>query len=589
MVKHAFLKLAAAVVVSSVAMNAYAVVTVIEGFENNADPGGWQQVSSSPQTHNSTNVTTPVYVTTNVTEGLNAGQFPVNWVTPGSAAATNYYVPADGLTFWSNRQNISVPAAFNTVPNSNALFQADIFNPTTDPIQVAFYVQDNGGSGGLERGPFVTLAPNASTTYSWNMGVDPVVSYITGNGTLDGTTSRLRGFFVYTPIAPTVTPLLLDVDNIRIDAQSDLTAPATPVIVSAKQETAVPGELTVRWIAGSDPDLAGYKIYTATDAEFGVPIANRFGFSATPAATVMTPSATSTVLTGIPTGVNVYVRVTAIDTATPVTNESLSDIVLAVNLKADGSAPADLLVLDYDRYNNTESNFVQNGYFHGSAYWAQALSASTRNFESVKAAGIDAGTTLLSSYSGIVFWSTARDGELVADQTLTTLSETAISGYLGSGGDLLISGTSLGEDLATNGDAGDQTFYANTLKASLLNENTASGDLNADANFPTAAAFATQPDVFNVGAGSNTDNELVTPLSTGVGALTYGAITPGNAAVLDSNALVYFAFAFETVRDPASPTGVAAAATKRAAVLADAITYLEAAAPSDASSWSMYQ
>lgn len=577
------------------ASQVFAVDQLIEGFENNLDPAGWQQVSPAPQNSNSTNATIPAYVATHVTEGAAAGSFIQTWVLPGVAASSNPYVPADGLTFWSMRNNIATPANFavNTFPNTGSVVKADIFNTSlTDTVQVAFYVQDNAGSGALERGPFVSCPPNTSTAYQWTLGTDPTTAgliAISGDGVLDGATSRIKGFFCYTNVVPTAA-VTLEIDNIRVDAQLDITAPAIPAIRSVAQGPN-PGELVVSWAGVADVDLAGYKVYVAQDANFGTPVGNRLSFPGTPTATIANPLATSTTLTGLTPDTNYYIRVTAYDNATPSFNESISDIVLGANLKTDGSTPEDLVVLDYDRYALTAPEITVDGYYHGIVYWAQALSANTRHFQSCRAAAVDSAAVALNPALGIVYWATERDGDLVADQTLSTASEAAISAFLTGGGDLLLTGTSIGEDLTTNGDAGDQTFYANVLKATLTNENVAQAGIDADlTNFPTVGAFATGTDVFNVAAGSYANNEALTATGSAVGALVYTGVAAGNAAILDSNALIYFGFAFETVRDTTASVSPTAAATSRAALIDDSIAYLEALPPSQAqNNWSMYE
>lgn len=595
--KNSFWKSLAGIAVLATATNAMAAITVVEGFENAADPGGWRQVSPAPgQNRNAVNQSAlaPVYIATHVTEGAAAGQFTFDWDIPGVDPATaNVYISGGVTFYWAMRTDLQFPLVLpsNSVPNADGKILVDVFNNSlTDTVKFALYVQDSAGTGGLERGPFVDLPPNVSTTYQWDFATQPATGWVTGDGTLNGSSSAIKGFFVYTETAPTTDPLTLDLDNIRIDAQLDLTAPAAPVVVSAKQGAA-PGDLVVTWIPGSEPDLAGYHIYLAADSDFSAVIQNRFTYPSTPTATVSNPLATTTTLTGVPTETNVYIKVNAFDNATPSFNESASDVILGVRLRADGATPSDLVVLDLDRYAITDPDFTINGYLHGIVYWGHSLSDLGRNYQSCRANAITSGNVLLSSVSGVTYWTTGRDGELVADQTLTTANETAISNYLTGGGNLLITGTSLGEDLTTNGDAGDQTFYANVLKAALATENVAQGGLDADVtNFPTAGAFFTATEVFNVAAGANLDNEAVTAQGSGAGALTYTGVGTGNAAVLADGSLVYFAFAWATVRDVTGATSdFTGARAKRTALLTDAVAYLDAAPVSDAASWSLYE
>lgn len=580
------------------AADAVAVESLIEGFENTADPGGWRQVSPAPgQIRNATNSGSPVptYVTTHATEGVNAGQFDINWISPGTDPGTaNALIPGGTTFYWAMRCDLGSAAGLpnSTIPNSSAVLKADIFNNGPNAVQVAFYVADNAGSGGLERGPFQNIPAGATTTYQWTMGVDPVVAFVTGDSVLNGTNSLLRGFFVYTETDPATTLQQLDVDNIRIDAQSDLTAPAVPTILSVKQGTN-PGDLDVAWSAVADGDLAGYYVYLAQDTDFGSTITNRFTFPSTPAATVG-PTVTSTTLTGLSPDTNYYVRVTAFDNATPVSNESLSDIALGARLLTSGAAPDVQVVLDYDRYPPTDGNFAIFAYFHGIVYWGQSLAALGKHYVTCRAAAVESGSVVLDTTSGsVTIWSTNRDGEATADQTLTEANQTKINDFLTGGGDLLIAGTSLGEDLSTNGSVADQTFYSNVLKATLTNENSAVGTFDLDVtNFPTVTALATSGEVFNSAGGSNTDNEVVTAGGGATGALAYTGVTPGNAAILNGNALVYLAFAFETVRDTTTTTTFGPAVTARTNLLTDALNYLAVEPPppaADATGWTKYE
>jgi len=577
-VKKMILKTLAGVAVLAAASNAMAVETLIESFENDpTDTANWQQVSSPNQTVNFTNnnAATPTFVTSHVTHGSKAGQFPLGWVIPGAAATGNLFVPgALPLLHWGARNNLAAPAALPngaTFPVAGSILKADVFNnSTTDTYQFALIVIDGAT---LKRGPFVSLPPNAATAYAWdlpNQAPTIIYSAAAAVSTFANANVTLRGFAIYTETVP-VSTSSIDLDNIRVDTpQSDLTAPPVPQIVSIKQGAAI-GDLVVTWDAVSAPDLASYKVYLATDADF---TGNRFNFSATPAATVTAP-ATTTTLTGVAVDTNVYIKITAMDNAAPTPNESNSDITLCARLASDGSAPVDTVVLDYDRHTYADTEFLQNGYFHGSAYWAQSLGAQTtpRTFQSCRPSAIGGSVTLNPS-AGIVYWTTNRDGETVIDQTLSAASVTALTTYVNAGGDLLLTGTSLGEDLtAPNGDVADNAFYADVLKATLTAADNAGTAIDADANFPSVANLAVGTDVFNVGAGSSINNEQVGAGAGGTGVFGYAGAQ--SAGVISANDVIYLGFPFEAIRDSSNAANFVAARTLRTAFLADSITYLE--------------
>ncbi len=594
--------LAAAAAVLAVG-SASAGEILIEGFENSADPGTWRQQSTGTQSQNATNhdtpVTdpTPVFGAGHVTEGVQDGRFQFTWVVPGGTA-TNSVISGGPTQYWCSRNNISTASglANSSFPYNDAdlvkpVLKVDIFNTSlTDTVQIAFHVLD--GAGQLERGPLVSLPPNAATAYQWAIGVDTTSGYLTGNGVLAGPTLTLRGFTVYTDVAPT-GDTFLDIDNIRIDTpQADLTPPAIPRMISVAQGTN-PGELVVKWNPVADVDTAGYHVYLGGDSNFGSPIINRLSLPTTPFATVNSPSASQAILTGVPTEANVYVKVAAFDTATPSANISGSGVALGARLSAAGTSPINLVVLDWDRYTPAEPAFTTDGYNHGIVYWGRPLGDLGRTYVSCRADAIDAGSVTLPA-AGFTYWSTARDGELVADQTLTAASQTAITNFLAANGNLIITGTALGEDLTTNGDVADQAFYANVLKAGPLgSENAAASSIDADfTSFPTLGATATGTNGFDVAAGTNDDNEVLTAAAGGTPALTYTGVTTGNAAILSGNNVVYLGFAYETIRDPDSPSGVAgatAARAERTALLTDALAYLDAAPQLDATNWSLYE
>ena len=79
----------------------------------------------------------------------------------------------------------------------------DVYTDSPDAVGIAFYVTDNGGSGGYERSPFKALSPNAQATISWDMDTEACYGWITGDGTLDGTNSVFKGLFIYTETEPT--------------------------------------------------------------------------------------------------------------------------------------------------------------------------------------------------------------------------------------------------------------------------------------------------------------------------------------------------------------------------------------------------
>lgn len=593
-------KLAAVSALVAMSASLSAAVVVIEGFENNTDPGAWGNTSPSPQRTNFTvtgNV--PNYVATNVTEGAAAGSFTGTWTVPGAAVVSpnvNVYVSGGPLTYWSMRLNLASPDNLRpdgTNPQrvtANSILAADVRNDNPYPIQLALYVGD-AGFGQLERGPLTTVAANTSTTITWNLATEPATSFITGNNVINGPT-RFAGIFVYTETEPTSTAFTLFVDNIRdTNAQTDTTAPAAPVVRSVRQGTN-PGELVVSWAPNTEGDLAEYRVYLATNANFGTPTTNRLAMPGTPAATVAAGTNTVT-LTGVPTDEPVYITVTAVDNATPVANQSDARPALGARLNPTGALGSDLIVLDLDRNLPGGGSFATEGYFHNVVYAAQALTANGRYFGSASAASVDAGTTVLTpNANGLVIWNNALDGDGLtapAGQALSAASRAALTTFMASpDANLLISGTGLGEDLKTK--AADPAFLTNVLKADLAADNVNATDITGIPAFFNAGSFATGTDIFNAAAFATGDNESL--LAVG-GSVAQGAYSPatasagGSAAILDANKLVFLGFGFESVRETTASTSFNAGAAKRAALMQDIILYL--LPQTDAHTWTLFE
>lgn len=572
---------------SLLAANIYSADTLIEGFENTADPGGWRSVSPAPQTMNATLDTVPIYVTEHVTQGIYAGQFTTTWTIPGGAGASNPYYTTGTLTFWAVRYNVAIPTAFTSIPNTSKL-RVDVFNNSADTIMFSLCVRDQGGAGGLERGPFKPLAGNTTTTYEWNMVTEPCTSFVTGNGVLEGTSSVLRGCFIYTETEPTQAAFSMDVDNLRIvDAQTDLTAPAPPVLLSTMQGPN-PGEMVVKWAPNTESDLAQYRIYMATDANFGVPIGNRFGWPGTPTAIVL-PPATQTTLTDVPTTGPVYIRLTARDNATPSPNESFANPALGTNLKPDGLTPDDLVVLDLKRFEPGPPEFELNGYAHMIVYDSQALNANNRTFQSCMGTAVSSGVvTLAPSFTGVTIWSCALDGVAVTTPTLTDENVTNLTNFVNNNGNLLISGIYLGRDLQTNGTPSRQAFYTDVLKANLATDSVATNQIDSfNPPFAASGTFNTGDNAFDFAAWATTSNEGITTQTGALPIMDYNPVpvTGGQACVYWGYRVVYFGFGFESVRDNANAT-FAGAAAKRATIMNEAETYLLDS--SEVSDWQLF-
>jgi hypothetical protein len=600
-VKHILSVLALVLGTSSLGL---AGTNIIDDFEN-TDLLGWQAASSTGQNSNVTSQTNvaggipPIFTTSYATSGVTGGRFMVDWTIPGSTSGvtTNYYVSADGAAnpFWGWRISTASPSSAPTNTFSNtAILRVDIKNENAYPFQFALYV-NSAADTQLERGPMQTIAANATATYEWNLGTQAATGFITGNGALPTGNMRVAGFVVYISSAsgpPSSSAFSAVLDKLRDDnAQTDVTAPSVPKIISVTQGASA-GQAIVKWSASPEVDTAKYRVYKATDANFNTPTYNRLTFPTTPEIEVNAPATQATVT--VTPGTSTYFKVTAVDNAVPNANESVSDVALGCNLRADGSAPADRVVIDSDRNIPGTSGFSDEGYFHAIVYNAKALTDNGRTFDSATAYGVDnGGVTLTPKASGAVIWANLLDGSSSASVALTTTSVNALTTFYNADGNLLISGAGTAEDLSTRGSA-QSTFLANILKAGLVSPNAASADIALISPLTPVTGLSTNVSggtVFTRNVGFNTSsNEVLSPLAGATAAAQYtsGSLTAG---VANSQRVVFFGFGIESITDSASTSAeTTQSAPKKAAVMNSAIQYLLAPAPGAAAKeWELFE
>jgi hypothetical protein len=579
-----FAFLTAAAVSASASVSPAATV-VIEGFETE-DLADWRATSSpSTQVLNSTNPTTantPIFQSANgVTQGTKAGDFITTWTVSSPASGTNITNPADGATFWQIRYNINAPGNLPAIQSADGILEANFTNPNAYPISVALVVDDSSGAQ-LERGPLLTVPANGTLAYIWNFATTPPAGWATHSAnpsTFNDPTVRLKTMLVYTATQPTSDQFHLYVDNIRnTNAQGDTTPPAIVKVTSAVQGPA-PGQMTVNWVPNTEPDLVAYKVYVGSDANFGAPTYNRLSLpSATLAATVPAPASSATVT--VPTDANVYVRVTAVDNATPVPNETpVNYAALGVRLRPNGAAVQDRIVLDLDRNAPGTTPYSDEGYNHAIVYNGRALADLGRYYDSAFSTAVDTGAvTLAPNPQGMVIWSNMLDGTSTSSVAMTTQSVAALTTFYNADGNLLISGAGLAEDLAYRGPS-QQTFLANILKATLALPSALTGNVTPLSLFSSAGALFVNGSVFTrqVGFGT-TSSDVVNPTGGALPIAQYTDVVPtstGYAGVANANRVVYLAFGFESITDPAATNAeTTQSAPKRQAVMAAAVDYL---------------
>jgi hypothetical protein len=293
----------------------------------------------------------------------------------------------------------------------------------------------------------------------------------------------------------------------------------------------------------------------------------------------------SAIISSLPTGQDVYVAVTAVDNA-PTANESEMSQALGVNLRADGLPPQDRIVLDNDHYAPGSASFVTQGYFHAVVYTAQALHGLGRSFDSITDEALgDSLAVLTPNDAAVVVWSNLEDGAGATGDSLSADSLARISSFVAGGGNIIVSGSAVAEDIAVR--PGGTTTLANTLKVSLQSGNVAvplvvpSGPLVAAAGFSTA-----QNATINAVAYATSANDGVLPTNGSVELSEYSGVPvlSAVAGVGYQQSLVFLGFAFETAGDPA---GVAASATVRQGLMQSIINFLTGVTA--ASDWQLFE
>ncbi len=559
----------------------FAEVVTIESFENDGDPANWQVNVTAGHTLNAT-VTGPVpeFVTTDVTEGILAGKFLATWNQTTSPTAENVYDVDGPSVYWAVRYNVNAPASLpnNSIATADGLLQADITNLSSAPVWVALAV-DSVVSSQLERGPLHLIDAGSSATYVWDFATTPPVGFDTGDGVFSGDVQRLKSLLVYTPVQPTDSTLALTVDNIRNGNSPPIPTVDPPKILSLTQGVS-PGEAVLTWAAESDPNVAAYSIFVATDVNFGTPEINRLTFPQNPVTTV--PAAQrSVVLSGLPTDRSVYVKV-GDSSSFKDEGEDVFNPVFTAFLNADGAPPQDRIVIDHNLLAYDDLNFVKYGYAHAAVYTAQALAGLDRTFDSVSAEAVDTGVASLTpAPDGIVIWSNLKDGE-IAGTSLSSPSRLAISNFLANDGKLIISGSALAQDLGASPGVLEALF-----QASLQTGNIGVSVIKPIAPLTTAPLSTGLNPATNAVAYFSSDNDGILPAGGSASLATYNNIPAVNsvAAVGKENSFVFLGFAFETVGNSSGPS---ASALARENLMNDMVNYLNGIGETDAKDWQLF-
>lgn len=547
-------------------VSAEAQTTLIEGFEDNTNPGVWVYQPGMPAGHtlNATPTPDPIYSAAHSTEGNLSGEFRATWNlgTP-QTVTSNPYEASGPTTYYSIRFNLNAPSALpNNAFGPTSTIAADFYNNTDYPVAVAFLAKGSTNQAReLHRGPLVTVPSKQSFTYNWDVD-NQKFGFDLGDDTYDSSVLSLAGLVVYTATAPTAENFSLFVDNIRDEAPGLSTPPAQVRLKSAVKGMTV-ASAVVSWEPSSETDVESYEIFHATDSNFNSSEINKLVFPATPAATV-TAAVSSHELTGITPGVNHYFAVRAVD---ELGNRSLLSYALGINLPTALTAPQDWIVVP----ETVSADTGAANYAQAIVYNAQALSSNARSFQSAMASAIDAGDIVLpaGATDSIVVWSTLRDGDIRVGSALASGNIDKLEDYVAANGKLLISGSSLAASL--DGDVNGKVFLNNSLNAGLKTANNLLTNVVGVGLFSDVNAFSTVSNFSgSVMAYSADRNDEIEPLGPAEGVLVLSP-TARSAGVAANQKTVTLSFAFETA---GAATMGTSSQTVRANLMDEILEYL---------------
>lgn len=315
---------------------------------------------------------------------------------------------------------------------------------------------------------------------------------------------------------------------VRVTRRDQL-APAQPTLLAINQ--------TAHWLANTEVDLRGYRLYSATD---------NLNYSLAFTESQLSKSQTLMAL-GNFSGEN-YFRLTAVDTVAPPNESPNSDV---YGFASTNRQERILIVDGFDRFGGSGSwahaahDFV---YYHGRAIAANGFAFATCANEAVIS-----GLVNLQDYQA-VFW--LLGDESTADETFSAGEQTRVRTYLQNGGNLFVSGSEVAWDLdvQARGAATDEAFLHDYLKADYVNDDAnnlsasgSAGGIFSGLNFSYGTTPYSEdfPDAINAFGGSTVCLRYGNGLNAGI--QFAGTFTSGNRI----GKLVYLGFPFETINGAA--------------------------------------
>lgn len=175
----------------------------------------------------------------------------------------------------------------------------------------------------------------------------------------------------------------------------------------------------------------------------------------------------------------------------------------------------------------------------------RAAAGGALRVDSARAEAVADGSVALRDYAAVV-WTTGETSTL--DHSLTAEEQAAITGYLGGGGALAISGAELGWDLVANGGAADRAFYRDTLCATYVSDDAGTFRVRAADQAAWLSGFVGA--TFDDGTGHSYRVDYADVIAPGSGAVAELLYDSGGVAAIraaGAGRLFYAGFPLETI------------------------------------------
>ncbi|WP_158281466.1 golvesin C-terminal-like domain-containing protein [Sediminitomix flava] len=328
-------------------------------------------------------------------------------------------------------------------------------------------------------------------------------------------------------------------------------APSRPRLLTSKNN--VDGSFTLEWIANTETDLSGYRIYYSTSDNLSnwqiaaneaslSPSTSSFTFSSTSAFEV--PTAESTV----------FLKLVAVG------DDGLESESSDVYVRSDNANGKKVLIVDgFDRTGGSASwGSVTHNFAADYLKVFRDAEGSQLSVSSIANEALTSGLTYLQDYDMVIWF--LGDESTIAE-TFSDAEQALVKTYLENGGKLLVTGSEIGWDLSAKGSSTDQNFYNNYLKANYVDDGSIS---YTPATGITSTLF--EGTVLNFGQVYQEDYpDAISPQSGAEAIFNYASAgKQGGVAYKgtfgssqEEGGVVYLSFPLETVSDQSSKVSFA--------------------------------